>query len=414
MGGINSLSGLNNVNVDFRPAITTNVQKSGNANQLLPEANVAPEEAPQEMGKAKSVVRELDVLLLNAAGKSVSADAVENVRTVVESLVDMGVLTSKEKSQLQSLAENAQAKLKALDKFSGRDLAKALMQDKKTGETVWSKGFFGLNAAAKAVKSAIEAQQTLSAKLGEFTNRLAENAEVKPDLQERFTELQFQCDRRASEIDSVVFRMYDLAQKDVVNGAADDPQTKALLDATFKELMPREAILMHGTAEAFEKMNATMGAQMRPLAEKLDAFAADGGKALGKEDLRALLRDMPAVCSRPFGRGDAEGGRRGDRRGDQDGHVPADDGGAQGVRVAHRGLVRRTRHGVCGLLRRRGTRGFGHGLGTARQALRDRIRRRLGASCHHLAMNSATELQAHSRSTAEADVVMHRQEARMR
>ncbi len=67
MGGINSLSGLNNVNVDFRPAITTNVQKSGNANQLLPEANVAPEEAPQEMGKAKSVVRELDVLLLNAA-----------------------------------------------------------------------------------------------------------------------------------------------------------------------------------------------------------------------------------------------------------------------------------------------------------------------------------------------------------
>ena len=167
MGGINSLSGLNNVNVDFRPAITTNVQKSGNANQLLPEANVAPEEAPQEMGKAKSVVRELDVLLLNAAGKSVSADAVENVRTVVESLVDMGVLTSKEKSQLQSLAENAQAKLKALDKFSGRDLAKALMQDKKTGETVWSKGFFGLNSAAKAVKSAIEAQQTLSAKLGE-------------------------------------------------------------------------------------------------------------------------------------------------------------------------------------------------------------------------------------------------------
>ena len=161
MGEINSLSGLNNVNVDFRPAITTNVQKSGNANQLLPEANVAPEEAPQEMGKAKSVVRELDVLLLNAAGKSVSADAVSNLSTTVQSLVDKGVLTSEEQSQLKRLAENAQAKLKALDKFSGRDLAKALMQDKKTGETVWSKGFFGLNAAAKAVKSAIEAQQTL-------------------------------------------------------------------------------------------------------------------------------------------------------------------------------------------------------------------------------------------------------------
>ena len=209
MSGINSLSGLNKVNVDFRPAIQEDAQKPENTNPLLPDAEAVPEEAqPPKMAEAKSVVRELDVLLLNAAGKSVSADAVENVRTVVESLVDMGVLTSKEKSQLQSLAENAQAKLKALDKFSGRDLAKALMQDKKTGETVWSKGFFGLNAAAKAVKSAIEAQQTLSAKLGEFNDRLAGNALVKDDLQEQFTELQFQCDRRASEIDSVVFRAH--------------------------------------------------------------------------------------------------------------------------------------------------------------------------------------------------------------
>ena len=29
MGGINSLSGLNQVNVDFRPTVTTNVQKTG-------------------------------------------------------------------------------------------------------------------------------------------------------------------------------------------------------------------------------------------------------------------------------------------------------------------------------------------------------------------------------------------------
>ena len=296
MGGLNSLSGINNVHVDFRPTITTNVQNTGNANQPLPGDDAAPENVPQpEMAAAKSLVRKLDVLLLNAAGKSVSADAVGNVKTVGKSLVDMGVLTQKEASKLQSLAEDAQAKLKALDKFSGRDLAKALMQDKKTGETVWSKGFFGLNSAAKAVKAAIEAQQTLSEELGKFNDRLAGNAQVDAAMQEQFTELQFQCDRRASEIDSVVFRMYDLAQKDVVNGAADDPQTKALLDATFKELMPREAILMHGTAEAFEKLNETMGAQMRPLAEKLDAFAADGSKMLGKDELRALRRDMATL-----------------------------------------------------------------------------------------------------------------------
>ena len=31
MGGINSLSGLSNVRVDFRPTIATNVQDTGNA-----------------------------------------------------------------------------------------------------------------------------------------------------------------------------------------------------------------------------------------------------------------------------------------------------------------------------------------------------------------------------------------------
>ncbi len=43
MGGINSLSGLNNVSVDFRPAITTNVQNTGNDNRILPDVNPNPE-----------------------------------------------------------------------------------------------------------------------------------------------------------------------------------------------------------------------------------------------------------------------------------------------------------------------------------------------------------------------------------
>ena len=81
MSGINSLSGLSKVSVDFQPTITTNVQNTGNANQPQPGADAVPEEAPQ-LGKAKSVVQQLDVLLVNAAGKSVSADAVKNVKKV--------------------------------------------------------------------------------------------------------------------------------------------------------------------------------------------------------------------------------------------------------------------------------------------------------------------------------------------
>ena len=48
--------------------------------------------------------------------------------------------------------------------------------------------------------------------------------------------------------------MHDLVQQDVVNGTDAAPQVAAYLDATFKELMPREAILMHGTAGALERM----------------------------------------------------------------------------------------------------------------------------------------------------------------
>ena len=124
MSGINSLSGLNKVNVDFRPAIQEDAQKPENTNQLLPDAESVPGEAqPPKMAEAKSVVRELDVLLLNAAGKSVSADAAKKVQKVGKSLVEAGVLTQKEASKLESLATDAAEKLKALDRFSGREIA---------------------------------------------------------------------------------------------------------------------------------------------------------------------------------------------------------------------------------------------------------------------------------------------------
>ncbi len=178
MGGINTLSGLNKVRVDYRPTITTNVQKPENTNQLLPDAEAVQGEAQQpQKAEAKSVVRELDVLLLNAAGKSVSADAAKNVSKIGKSLVTKGVLTQKEASKLESLAENATAKLKALDKFSGREIAKALMVDKNSG-LVRKKGFFGLNATAKAVKAAVEAQEALSEELAKFNDRLAGSKDV--------------------------------------------------------------------------------------------------------------------------------------------------------------------------------------------------------------------------------------------
>lgn len=295
MGGINTLSGLNNVSVDFRPTIATDVQKKGDAKapQQIPEADVAPEDAPQpKKPPARSVVRELDVLLLNAAGKSVSADVTNRVKVTGEALSKLKVLDEKEVSKLQSLAKDATDKLKALDKFSGRELAKALMENKTTHEITWKKGFWGLNSTAKAVKAAIEAQQALSDAIGNLTGRLAKNDKVNAKLQNAFTEIQFQCDRRVSEIDSIVFRMYQLVKQDVVAKVDTDPQVTAMLNATFKELMPREAIMSHGTAEAFESINKAFSDKMRPLVEMLNDFEANSSRVLSKDEILALQENM--------------------------------------------------------------------------------------------------------------------------
>ena len=289
MGGINSLGGLNKVNVDFRPTIDTGAPNNGNQPQNVQQD--APDVQQPGAAAFNSIVKQLDVLLLNAAGKSIAADAARQMQDVGGKLVSKGVLTQDELDELNNLAQDAAEKLRVLDKFSGAELANALTLDEESN-LVWSDRLFADGDASNAVKDAVEAQEALSEALSKFNDRLAQSEKVTAAMQDAFTELQFQCDRRSTEIYSVVVRMYDLHQQNVVNNAVPDEKTAALLDATFKELMPREAILMHGTKEAFEKMNETLGAQMRPLAEKLDAFTKNSGRVLDKAELASLTRDI--------------------------------------------------------------------------------------------------------------------------
>ena len=80
MGGINSLGGLNKVSVDFRPAIDTTVPNNANQPQHVePDASDAQ---PSGAAAFKSVVKQLDVLLLNAAvwGAAILAAATGTTR----------------------------------------------------------------------------------------------------------------------------------------------------------------------------------------------------------------------------------------------------------------------------------------------------------------------------------------------
>lgn len=285
MGKINTVSGLNKVNLGYIPQVQNEAPKEA----AEPDIGGAVVERPM----ARSVIHKLDVLLLGAAEKSIASNAAQNVRTVGDVLVGKGVLTEKKAAKLNALAADASAKLKALDKFTGAELAKALMPDKSNDKLLtWRKGFFSMNPVAKAVKAAIEAQQNLSLALGEFNMRLAENDSVQGSLKQAFFELQLQADRRATEINSIVLKMYDLALADAASGGNSSQEDKLLLSATFHELAPREAILMHGTADAIKLMSEKFGAAMAPLAEKLDAFASDGGRVLSSEEIAQLDRDM--------------------------------------------------------------------------------------------------------------------------
>ena len=61
MSGLNSLGGLNNVNVDFRPTVELNATKKDGTAPQQPVVPVAPENAPQPpKAEAKSVVRHVE------------------------------------------------------------------------------------------------------------------------------------------------------------------------------------------------------------------------------------------------------------------------------------------------------------------------------------------------------------------
>lgn len=206
MGGINTLGGLNTVGVDYRPEANPAAPDAANANQPQQGGDIQDDgdiiHNGEPPARPASLIRQLDTLLLNAAGKSVSASAETKGKAISETLCEKDIITVEESDKLDSLAKDAADKLKALDNFSGRELAKALMT--KSGDLVWRKGFFGgMKPVTIAVKAAVEAQEALSAELAKLNDRLARSDDVDAKLQEDFTELQFQCDAMLSRINAM-------------------------------------------------------------------------------------------------------------------------------------------------------------------------------------------------------------------
>ena len=318
MGGLNSLSGLNRVNVDYKTTVGLAEPKPDkSASKGLDNVKGAIVQEPAK-ANAKSVVKQLDVLLLNAARKSIGSDIKGKLQTISDVLANAGIIDANELKKLVKLADEAADALSALDKFSGKDLAGAVakkkvkvddwsnvenMKDpnakaaKVTKEVIdWAVCYDDeseLTDIAKAVTDAIDKQMALSQALSKFNEKIARSTDpnVTAGIQDQFTELQLQCDRRASEIDSLVFKMYALSKtaKDAIT-----PKEIELLTASFSELMAREAITSHGTAGDFEKIGKEFE-KFRPLAETLDQFANNGSMILDEKKINSLKADIAAM-----------------------------------------------------------------------------------------------------------------------
>ena len=149
------------------------VQEAQNAQApggVQPEAEGEGAGAQGRVNAATEMVRQLDVLLVKAAKTSTQSLDGKTVKNSLQKLVDDGALDKNSLKLLAKTADTAAKTLKALDKFTGAQLAAAIKSG--SGE----KGSFAQidaeSKAGKAVKAAIDAQNALSDMFAQLDRQL--------------------------------------------------------------------------------------------------------------------------------------------------------------------------------------------------------------------------------------------------
>lgn len=290
---------INNVSIDYflRGVDAVKQQKAAPA-QVQGDAGATG--AQQELAAAGEMAAKLDVLLMKAAQASTKSLDGKTVKFTLKQLVDDGAL---DKNSLELLAKtaNAAAKtLKALDKFTGSQLAASFNQD----------GIIDPNTkTGKALLAAIKAQQDLSdlfsqlgKSLGAMSRHEAEMKEanpgfkgVDPKLLDAVFDMQLLCDRRRTEINHLARQMREFALYQTAEGNIPDPGIAAILKAKVNELLPRQALAMHGTTDALSTVSKEVAGKLRPVAEKIDAFRNNPSASLDSNAYKALQSDIATM-----------------------------------------------------------------------------------------------------------------------
>jgi len=251
---------------------------AGNSGQLQTGApGVQPQERQDvehpDPPAARSLAQKLDSMLVKAAKMSVRSVDGDSLKAVTQKLK----LGKAELQNLNAAAEMARQTLKDVSGFTGREIASAMSAD-DNGVFDWTQ-----NAAAVAIRAAIDAQGRLSELLHELANRPGLPGKVFDSI----FELAMQCDRRQSEIATLAMQLADAAAD-----VDDDPDVKARFDAKLSALLPGQVLSMHGNAEALEKMKE----KLQPLADRLESFAKRPNASLTSDEFTTYAIEVKDAC----------------------------------------------------------------------------------------------------------------------
>ena len=217
------------------------------------DAATATQDAAGE--SACSIALRLDALLLQAAKLTTRSVEATEVRSTLRALPE------NVKGAIAAAADEAKKAMDKLARYTGCQIGMALLPD-------------GDPEVVAALNSAVEAQGELSLKLHDLVRRPG----LDDALFDAVMDMALTCDRRQSEIYPLALQLAD-----AVNHSRGDKQVAELLGQRFDELLPRQAVTMHGTADVYESLKN----DLQPLSDRLDDFAARPNASLTSEELSA-------------------------------------------------------------------------------------------------------------------------------
>lgn len=268
------------------PVNQPGVGNTGGVGNIQPGVNTQPTIAPQnadvlplqgqELFRASDIAGQLDVLLLKAAKSSASEEIDSNA---VFKAAKAAKLPKAVREELRDLAKAAQASLKALDAFTGKDLAAAMTKD-ADGTIGWKPN----SEVGKALDKAQKDQEALSSALANALGK-AKNAETQATLEE----IMLQCDRRIGEIETLVLQMTEIIDKG--GDKAVDNAAALAEGGSISSFSSADALDKFGRGELLNALKA----DLKPLTDRLDGYAKSDIKNLAKADIDSCIGELNEV-----------------------------------------------------------------------------------------------------------------------